>query len=121
MKSLKRSKLLTATDKALLERCRAAVARIDPSAELILYGSRARGEGRQDSDWDLLVLMAAEPDAVARRNIRQALYEIEWSTGEVISTLIRSRKHWMSPVFRQSPFYANVEQEGLRLWAGTKN
>jgi len=121
MKSLKRSKLLTATDKALLEQCRAAVARIDPSAELILYGSRARGEGRQDSDWDLLVLMAAEPDADARRTIRQALYEIEWSTGEVISTLIRSRKHWKSPVFRQSPFYANVEQEGLRLWAGTKN
>jgi len=29
---------------------------IDDNAEIILYGSRARGDERQDSDWDILVL-----------------------------------------------------------------
>lgn len=28
----------------------------DPNAQVILYGSRARGEERNDSDWDILVL-----------------------------------------------------------------
>mgnify|MGYP003681881934 FL=1 len=29
---------------------------IDPKAEIILYGSRLRGDDRPDSDWDILVL-----------------------------------------------------------------
>ena len=29
---------------------------IDDNAEIILYGSRARGDERIDSDWDILVL-----------------------------------------------------------------
>jgi uncharacterized protein len=29
---------------------------IDPKADIILYGSRARGDERPDSDWDILVL-----------------------------------------------------------------
>ncbi|GAG58037.1 unnamed protein product, partial [marine sediment metagenome] len=28
----------------------------DPNAHVILYGSRARGEEKPDSDWDILVL-----------------------------------------------------------------
>lgn len=32
------------------------VREVDPTAEVWLYGSRARGEAREDSDWDVLVL-----------------------------------------------------------------
>ena len=30
---------------------------LPPGSELYLYGSRARGDARPDSDWDLLVLL----------------------------------------------------------------
>ncbi len=33
------------------------VTKIDPKAEIILFGSRARGDFRMDSDWDFLVLL----------------------------------------------------------------
>lgn len=35
---------------------------IDPFADIILYGSRARGEERSDSDWDILILINTKAD-----------------------------------------------------------
>lgn len=29
----------------------------DPNAEIIQFGSRARGEAKEDSDWDVLILI----------------------------------------------------------------
>ncbi len=39
-----------------LYRLKAEIQKIEPTAQLILYGSRARGDARPDSDWDLLLL-----------------------------------------------------------------
>ena len=33
-----------------------AVGSIDPKAQIILYGSRARGTEKKESDWDILIL-----------------------------------------------------------------
>ncbi len=33
------------------------VIKIDPKAEVFLFGSRARGDFRKDSDWDFLILL----------------------------------------------------------------
>ncbi|MCR4826365.1 MAG: nucleotidyltransferase domain-containing protein, partial [Bacteroidales bacterium] len=35
---------------------KANVLEVNPNAEVWLYGSRARGTAREDSDWDVLVL-----------------------------------------------------------------
>ena len=37
-------------------RIKANVLEVNPEAEVWLYGSRARGTAREDSDWDILVL-----------------------------------------------------------------
>lgn len=34
---------------------------IDNTAEVILYGSRAIGENKQDSDWDVMILFKEQP------------------------------------------------------------
>ena len=36
------------------------LASVSPDAKIILYGSRARGNARQDSDWNLLVVLNNE-------------------------------------------------------------
>jgi len=41
-----------------------ALSAATPQATIMLFGSRARGEARPDSDWDLLVI---EPDVQSRR------------------------------------------------------
>lgn len=41
----------------LLEQVKQAVHEIEPGAEIILYGSRARSDAQAESDWDFLILL----------------------------------------------------------------
>ena len=62
------------TDEALIEEASRRLAAAAPDAKVILFGSPARGEGRPDSDLDLLVI---EPQVTSRRaefvRLREAL------------------------------------------------
>lgn len=55
----------------------ATVPQFDPEAQVILYGSQARGDGHTESDWDFLAF-AKKPDSLAfKKDLRQALYLLE--------------------------------------------
>jgi predicted nucleotidyltransferase len=99
----------------ILKKVKEAVLKLEPSAEVILYGSRARNDFREYSDWDFLVLVDEEVDIPRTDRIRHGLFEIELDTGQVISSIIRSRKDWNSPGYSVVPLYKNVEREGIRI------
>ena len=87
---------------------------IDPKAEVILYGSRARGDERHDSDWDILVLTDYSVDLITERKFRNKLYDLELETGEPLSIFVYSKNDWQTKQ-RITPFYESVTQEGVRL------
>ena len=87
---------------------------IDPKAEVILYGSRARGDERPDSDWDILVLTDYSIDMVIERKFRDKLYDLELEIGEPLSIFVYSKSDWQTKQ-RITPFYENVTQEGVRI------
>ena len=60
MKQLKELKTGTEMHRALLARCRDVIRSLDPSVEIILYGSRARDDANPESDYDLLILTDGE-------------------------------------------------------------
>ena len=82
---------------ALLERVKQTVRGVEPDADVILYGSRSRGNSQPESDWDFVVLVDGHVDDRRTDGVRHALYEVEWDTGEVISSIVRSREDWNSP------------------------
>ena len=41
----------------LLQRIKELVCAIETTAQIFLYGSRARNDARPDSDWDILILV----------------------------------------------------------------
>jgi predicted nucleotidyltransferase len=49
--------IMTDHSRAFLYRIREAIHDVEPSARVILYGSRARGDAQPESDWDILVLL----------------------------------------------------------------
>jgi predicted nucleotidyltransferase len=98
----------------ILQSIKESVSATDPGATLILYGSYARGDFREDSDIDVLVLI--DKDKVTmddRRRVSSSLYKIELETGVMISPFLSSKKDWAS--HKVTPFYENVNREGIVL------
>lgn len=93
---------------------RKSIRSIDPNAEVILYGSRARGDERTDSDWDILILTDYAINLQIERNFRDKLYDLELETGEPFSVFAYSKNDWQTKQ-RITPFYQNVIQEGIQL------
>ncbi len=99
----------------LIQEVKKIIRESEPDAEIILYGSRSRQDPTYESDWDLLILLDGVVDDDRTDRIRHRLYEIEWETGEVISSIIRNRGEWNSALYKTTPFYQNVTREGIIL------
>lgn len=91
-----------------------AVRRAEPQAEVILFGSRARGDARPDSDWDVLVLLEGKVTAAREQKIYSLLSKVELATEQVLSIIIYQKDYWQQ-VLKDSPLYNNVSREGLVL------
>ena len=88
---------------------------VAPDATAFLFGSEARGDARQDSDIDVLVLLDKEKISLHdRREITYPLYDVELETGVIISPVVFTKKQWES-LKSITPFYHNVMKEGIRL------
>lgn len=87
----------------------------DPAAEAYLFGSRATGTYRKDSDWDVLILVD-EPVVTheIEDKFRDTLYDLELASGEVISIFVYSKDYWQQAL-RFSPLYSHVKSDGVKL------
>jgi predicted nucleotidyltransferase len=115
MKYLKERGILTKEEKIILTRCRCKVKKIDPTAQVILYGSRARRDHEPDSDYDLLILTDGEASLKREDVFRERIYDIELETGAMLSVFLFNNKDWQSPLYKAMPFCQNVEKEGVIL------
>jgi len=99
----------------ILKMIKKTVETVVPNAEIILYGSYARGEEKDTSDIDVLVLLDQNNVSLEEEmKIAYPLYDIEYLTGIIISPLILSKKEWKNQ-HRITPFYENVLNEGVML------
>ena len=87
---------------------------IDPNANVILYGSRARGNERHDSDWDILILTDYPANLEVERKFRNELYDLELETGESFSVFVYSKFDWQTKQ-KITPYYQSVTAEGINL------
>jgi uncharacterized protein len=106
---------MNSTEKKLLTQIKKIVKERDPSAKIYLFGSRAMGTARNDSDWDLLILLKEDKILFeVEQEITSPLYDLEFDTGEVISPFIYSENEWNTK-YKVTPFYQNVMKEGKLL------
>ena len=87
---------------------------IAPLAKAILFGSRARGNPAPDSDWDILILLDKEKiEPTDFDSIAYPLFELGWHLNQQFSIKLYTINDWGKRSF--TPFYKNVEQEGILL------
>lgn len=84
------------------------------NGKAFLFGSRARGDARDDSDWDVLILL--DKDRITPGDLAEVGYpirELGWDIDAQINPVMYTMKDWEARSF--TSFYKNVMQEGVAL------
>lgn len=102
-------------DKAILDSIKVKLATTLPrKAQAMLYGSQARGDARDDSDWDILIVLDKDKLQPADYDtITYPLTKLGWELGTAINPVMYTRKEWEAN--RITPFYHNVVEDAIAL------
>lgn len=103
-------------EKELIKRkIKEAVVSVDPTAKVVLFGSRARGTETKESDWDILVLLD-RPKVTFKdeKAFRDKLFDVELEVEEPFSTFYYSILDWNTR-HSVTPLYKNIQEEGIYL------
>lgn len=82
----------------------------DRLKQVILYGSRARGDAREGSDYDVLVIVE-EKTAAVRELVLDADVEMMDKHGTLFSAVIYSQDEWEAS--QEYPLAWNIRNEGI--------
>lgn len=84
-------------------------------AQIILYGSKARGDDEEFSDIDLLILVDCQVNRGIEEEITDIEYKLELKYDVIFGTIIENRNFWKSPLANAMPLHWNIDREGIRL------
>ncbi len=115
MKLLQKTKCVNQEDKIILDKIARIIRKYLPNAKIIFYGSRARGEGEENSDYDILVITPTKVDWKQEKCVRDKISEISVNNEILISVIFMSKSRWNHPICKGSPFYAEIREDGLIL------
>ena len=102
----------------LLERYKEAVSQIlgERLKRIILYGSYARGDFKQDSDMDIMILADIQPEEIS--NLADRIYDITYDF-EVKYEMEINPSIQSIQVYEQwkgdYPFFMNIEKDGVAV------
>lgn len=83
--------------------------------EIILFGSKARGDYDEESDMDLLILINAPINSKIEEEITEITYDIELKYNVVFGKIIENREFWNSRLAKAMPLHWEIDKEGVRL------
>ena len=84
--------------------------------KVILYGSYARGDYRENSDIDIMILTTLTDEEIEQNEnaIFDLAFDFQMKYGLDISVILKNEEHfnyWLGAL----PFYNNIQKEGVVL------
>ena len=81
---------------------------------VLLFGSRARGEAKKGSDWDILIVLPKQKLQQSDYDqVSYPLVELGWILGEQINPILYTKQEWEANSI--TPFYDNVRRDAISL------
>jgi predicted nucleotidyltransferase len=85
-----------------------------PNEKVILFGSQARGDAREDSDWDLLLIINSDSTNLDDEiKYSYPFAKLGWAHNIDLNVLLYSANDWKKRNFM--PFYKNVVKDGIEI------
>ncbi len=87
---------------------------IPDGSRLLLYGSQARGDYKEYSDWDLLLILNKDKETADDfMKFAYPIIELGLNLGLMFSVQTYTRNDWEK--YRATPFFCNVENDKIIL------
>ena len=109
------NRTIPAVTKEVAEKIKQLVSASDRHASVILFGSRARGDASEESDWDFLVLTDRDDAASLADTLRIKIRkEVEVPLNIAVSLIVKNRQVWEDD-YAVTNIYESIAAEGLAL------
>ncbi|WP_337286781.1 nucleotidyltransferase domain-containing protein [Candidatus Methylomirabilis sp.] len=82
--------------------------------DILIFGSKARGDAGPDSDLDVLIILR-EGDRNRKRAVRHIGHSLAILSEVVPSIMVYTREEWALRRHGGSPFYGAVVRDGVRV------
>ena len=106
--------MLAPNDERIVRKFKRRLQALSPVKRLVVYGSRARGDAAEDSDFDIFIELA-ELTPQLRRQISDLAWEIGFGEGVVISTFVATSRAIIDGPLAANPILKAIQAEGIAL------
>ncbi len=83
--------------------------------KIILFGSRARGNERPDSDYDLLLVVSEDFSRADKDILYDAVLDTLFETGKLVSLKIMTKQRFQQLKEMRTRFFLNVLKDGKQI------
>ena len=105
--------MLSAEDRGIARVLGRRLTEVTAVLDLLVFGSRARGDAAADADLDVFVELESVTPAL-RRRITDIAWEVGFDLGRVITTVVASRQDIEVGRFGGSPLLLAIQRDGVR-------
>jgi predicted nucleotidyltransferase len=106
------SEMLSQTDQSIARLLKERLQVITPLENLVVYGSRARGDSSPDSDMDVYIEVPGITPEL-RRSISEIAWEVGFKNGIIISTFVVTPMDIKEGPIGANPLVKAVKSEGV--------
>lgn len=105
---------MTPKDYKVVKKLKEKLSKATVLVDLIVFGSRARGDQDEFSDLDISIVVPT-----LNTELKERIYEIAWEVGfenyMVISPLVFTEDEIENSALRSAPIVKNIFEEGVRV------
>ena len=103
---------LSKKDRHAIQAAAAVVRQRFPIEQVVLFGSKARGEGDAHSDIDLLMLTQHPVGWRERDEINRVMFDLQLKLEVMLTTMIVSAQDWNEGVYQVMPIREEIDRDG---------